>query len=115
MRDGKELTLAKNVSLRAGKRTAVNFDFDQPVLTQLTVKVPQEAKVELCGNNTSAIGSIRNFKTKLQPGKVWEDYSIKVTFEQDGELVTKKRSLTIEAGEKYVVDFSTNTDLYASK
>ena len=116
VRNGKELTLTKNVVLRAGKDVDVRFDFDRPVTTQLTVKVPENANVKLCGNNTSATGIVRNFKTKLKPGKVWEDYSIDITYERDGEQITQSRSISIEAGEKYVVDFSSpEKNLYVSK
>ena len=109
-RDGKEISLTKEVVLRAGITSNVNFDFDQPVLTQLTIKVPENASIELCGNKTSAIGKVRNFKTRLMPGKTWKDYKVAVKIKEDGKLVEKTKSLSISAGGQYVVDFSDTTD-----
>lgn len=113
-RDGKELTLQEDVSLRAGKNSFVSFDFERPVLTQLTVKVPKQATVELCGNKTKATGAVRNFKTRLEPGKVWEDYQIEISYKVDGQVVKQNRSISIEAGGSYVVDFDSEKDMYVS-
>jgi uncharacterized protein (TIGR03000 family) len=109
-RNGKEIALTKSVQLRAGKQSTVNFDFDQPVLTQLTVKVPENAKINLHGNETSAKGKVRNFRTRLQPGKTWENYKIAVEIEENGQVIEKTRTLHITAGQKYVVDFSDTKD-----
>ena len=114
-RNGKDIALHENVSLRAGKSSFVSFDFDRPVLTQLTVKVPSNAKVKLCGNKTNRTGSVRSFKTRLEPGKVWDDYQIEVSYEVDGEVVKQNRTISIEAGQAYVVDFQAEKDLYVSK
>lgn len=116
IRDGKRIALKKEVSLTAGVRTSVDFEFDRPILTQLTVKVPHEAKVELCGNSTAAMGETRNFKTRLMPGEVWDNYEVEISYREDGQLVKKRKSLSIEAGQKYVVDFNEMTNgLYVSK
>ena len=85
------------------------------MVTKLTVKVPENASVQLCGNRTSAKGKVRSFKTKLLPGKVWSDYEVAVSFEHDGETVTRKRNISISAGGNYVVDFSGEAGLYVSK
>ena len=115
IRNGKEISLKKTVVMRAGISTSVDFDFDSPVLTKLTVKVPENATVKLCGNNTSVAGEVRNFKTKLKPGQVWEDYDIDISYEKDGKTVNQRRVITIEAGQKYVVDFDSDRDFYVSK
>jgi uncharacterized protein (TIGR03000 family) len=115
VRDGKEISIRKQVTLRAGSETQVDFDFDSPVLTQVTVKVPADARVMLCGNSTSATGSVRKFKTHLMPGKVWSDYEVEVSYPRDGQIVNEKRTLTIEAGEQYELDFVSGKSLYVSK
>ena len=113
--NGKTVSLNRSVVLRGGDSRLVNFDFAKPVMTQLTVKVPEDATVKLCGNDTAAKGTVRNFKTRMMPGKTWDSYSIEVSREVDGEVLTQRRSVKIEAGGKYVVDFKSDHDLYVSK
>ena len=114
-REGREIALEERVALLAGRDSHVNFDFERPVLTQLTLKVPQNAKVELCGNQTKATGNVRHFKTRLEPGKVWNDYKISVSYDVDGETVNQNRTISIKAGKSYVVDFDGENDMYVSK
>ena len=114
-RDGETICLEKSVVLKGGDSHSIDFDFQSPILTQLTVKVPEKAKVKLCGNDTSAQGEVRNYKTRLVPGKVWQDYQVEVTVDVNGQEITQKKSITIKAGEKYVVNFLTSEDLYVSK
>ena len=114
-RNGKEVLLDRTVVMRSGKTETVQFDFDKPVLTQLTVTVPDNASVKLCGNETKAKGDTRNYKTRLMPGQVWEQYDIDVSYDRDGKTVTERRTISIEAGQKYVVDFGLENDLYVSK
>ena len=114
-RDGRDVTLQQQVVMQAGRNQSVSFDFDRPVLTQVTIKVPENASIKLCGNDTVISGSVRNFKTRLMPGQVWEDYAIDVSYEKKGQTVAKRQTITIEAGQKYVVDFESGKDLYVSK
>lgn len=114
-RNGQTISLDKRVVLRGGESRSVSFDFETPVLTQLTVKVPENAHVKLCGNETSATGTVRNYRTKMKPGKVWEDYEVEVSLLVDGQTVTRHRSVTIMAGGQHVVDFESENDLYVSK
>ncbi len=114
-RDGKEVSIKKSIAMRAGRDSFVEFDFDRPVLTQLTLKLPENATVKLCGNVTKATGSVRNFKTHLQPGKVWDNYDITISYEKNGKIVDENRTIEIKAGEKYVVDFDSGSDYYVSK
>lgn len=113
-RNGKTISLNRSVVMRGGDSRVVKFDFKKPVMTQLTVKVPEDATVKLCGNSTGAKGSVRNFKTKMMPGKTWDDYTVEVSREVNGETLTQRRSVKIEAGGKYVVDFKSDKDLYVS-
>lgn len=117
VRDGREISLERNVVMRSGRSEFVKFDFDNPVMTQLTVKVPEDAKVELCGNATKASGSLRSFKTAMMPGQIWENYDIQVQFQQDGKIVNRQKSITIKAGQQYVVDFESGSsvNMIASK
>ena len=114
-RDGKDITLQKEIVLTAGRQSRVKFDFDKPVLTQLTVKVPENAKIELCGYKTEATGSVRNFRTQLMPGKKWDNYDVLVSYEKDGKIWQKQKTLSIAAGQDQVVDFLNLKDYYVKK
>ncbi len=105
--DGREVVQTKDVKLRAGQRAELKFDFDAPVETSLTVRVPDEAKVTLSGSETRSVGSERKFVTRrLKAGEVWSDYTVVVTFERDGETLTKEQTIELRAGESRTLTFN---------
>lgn len=124
-RNGKTLTETKKIRLVAGQHTALAFQFapnadeqlaDKPVETKLTLKVPAEAKVYLSGRATTSTGEVREFATtKLVPGKSWADYTVVVTYEKDGQLLTQEKNVTIKAGDSSEVTFDFNSDRVAAK
>jgi uncharacterized protein (TIGR03000 family) len=83
--------------------------------TTLTLKVPAEAKVFLAGNETSSSGEVREFTTtKLAAGQSWDNYTIRVTFEQDGQTISREKTITLNAGDSQVVSFESEGQLVAS-
>ena len=111
-RDGKRLVRTQMVRMKPGITRTVEFDFDRPVTTVLALKVPVDAKVRLCGAETSATGERRFFETsKLKDGQSWEDYEIEVVVNRDGKEVVARKSLELCAGDSQsiVFDFEDNT------
>jgi uncharacterized protein (TIGR03000 family) len=123
-RDGETVTETKVLRLFAGQHSTLAFDFapnsneqlaDKPVETKLTLIVPEDAKVFLSGHPTSSTGTVREFATnKLIPGKSWADYTVVVTYEKDGQLLTQEKNVTIAAGDAREVAFDFETDKVAS-
>lgn len=104
-RDGKKIERNELVSLKAGQAEAVEFDFEKSV-TSLALKVPANARVTLCGKTTNAQGDSRHFSTtKLEPGQVWNDYTIEVAFESNGKVVRQEKKINMIGGESYQLTF----------
>ena len=105
-RDGQEVVKHKTVKLTTGIEEMVAFNFDRPAMTTLTLNVPRDAKVLLCGCETSAKGTQRHYRTKsLLPGEVWDDYTVKVFLEKDGKRLTRTETISIVGGEVRTLDF----------
>ncbi len=101
VRNGKKIVRTKLVNLRRGHDQTVSINFEEPV-TALALSVPKNAKVKLCGNETSTQGSLRYFATKrLEEGEVWKDYKVEVQYESNGETKTEERVVTLTAGEVF--------------
>ena len=116
-KEGREIAMNRKVTLQAGLSELVKFDFEQPQLTQLSLKVPSDALVTLSGNPTTAKGEVRYFKSRtLKPGESWSDYRITVTVVRDGKDLVAEKILNIESGQDYVLDFDfSQPDLYVSR
>jgi uncharacterized protein (TIGR03000 family) len=102
-RDGKTLRQTKVATLRAGRTTSLDFDFDgsNVVETSLTLNVPEDAKVFLSGSPTQATGSQRRFSTtRIAEGQEWADYLIRVTVERDGQTLSKEQRVTLNGGDQ---------------
>lgn len=117
-RDGKLVEETKTVSMQAGRTARVAFSLEASEVattTTLTLNVPADAKVFLAGNETTGTGAVREFTTsKLAAGQSWENYSIRVTFDRDGQTVTREKSVTLNAGENQMVSFESEAALVAS-
>lgn len=112
MRNGKQLVRTETVQMKRGVTRTLEFDFDKPVTTLLSLKVPANAKVRLCGAETSATGERRFFETsKLQDGESWDNYEIEVTVDREGEEVVARKTLSLHAGDSrsIVFDFQDKT------
>lgn len=100
--DGKEVVRTKTVDLRAGDSVELAFEFAAAATTNLTIRVPEGASVELAGAKTNASGAERQFATtKLATGQVWEDYAVVVTL--DG--VSKTQTIDLRGGENRTLTF----------
>jgi len=105
-RGGKQLVRSHNIRMKLGVTRTVEFDFDKPVTTALALKVPADAKVRLCGAETSATGERRFFETsKLNDGDSWENYEIEVAVNRDGKEVVARKSLKLHAGDSQSIVF----------
>ncbi|MHB9076537.1 MAG: TIGR03000 domain-containing protein [Pirellulaceae bacterium] len=113
---GKVVTQTKMVNLRAGGQAELAFDLraQAPVETALTIHVPSDARVFLAGNETRGNGSVRTFRTtKIDGGKAWSMYAVKVTVVRDGEDLTKEKTITLRAGDQAELTFDFEADKVA--
>ena len=117
-RDGKPVELHRKVVMRAGQKREIKFDFDTPMRTKVSLRVPANATVELAGNKTkSTKATLRHFETSLKPGQTWDDYKVIVIYEQGGKKVTREHTLNVVAGKQYVLDFHSekSVNMFVSK
>ena len=108
-RDGETLEQTKVAMLRAGKLSALDFDFDDSGVTEtvLTLNVPEDAKVFLSGNDTRATGEQRRYSTtRIPAGKKWADYVVRVTVERNGQTLSKEQEVTLKGGDQTELDFN---------
>jgi uncharacterized protein (TIGR03000 family) len=70
------------------------------VKTQLTLKVPAEAKVTLAGVATKQSGAVREFSTtKLAAGQDWQNYQVVVEMDRNGRTLREERTITLTGGQ----------------
>jgi len=115
---GRPKEQTKTVWLVAGEEQTVSFnaagttavaDSDEPadlpqVATNLTLRVPADAKVWIEGHLTASTGAVRNFGTKrLAQGQEWNDYEVRVVTVVAGQEQAVVKKLTLTGG--------TNTDV----
>ncbi len=98
-KDGRQIVRTQLVRMRPGKERVVRFNFNQPQVTTLVLRVPEDAEVLLDGKATKATGKTRTFSTrKLSNEQSWNDYKIEVRYTKDGQPVIEQRSLDLVAG-----------------
>ena len=108
-KEGKPTEKTKTVALAVGQRETVSFTAEaKPPLeeikpaatpTNLTLRVPANAKVWLQGRLTTTAGTVREFETEsLRDGESWDDYNITVVSEIHGRPWTTTRRVTLTAG-----------------
>ena len=101
MRGGKKTIRTKMVTMRPGVDQTVKLDFDDTVTT-LALKVPVDAKVELCGKPTHQTGVHRSYTTSSLPeGKTWKSYKVSVEYVVDGKKRVEERTLDLQAGQQH--------------
>ena len=117
-------TVVKNeaIKLSAGDRVAISFagnnDAQLAVAparakTELTLSVPEDAKVYLAGSATSQRGALRTYAThRLNEGQSWDGYTIRVEVERNGKTEVKEETVTIIGGEKYELAFNFDNDMH---
>ena len=114
-RDGRPVMQTQTITLRAGQHQHLAFEFSdvQEAIaeenrsdTRLTLNVPEHATVVLGGRETFATGAVRVFATdRLNGSDKWEDYTIRVSLELGGEIVSREQSITLNAGDDKQLTF----------
>jgi uncharacterized protein (TIGR03000 family) len=124
VRNGQTVTRTQMVAVTAGQRRNVAFHFNatqdalaqQPVETNLKVRVPKDSKVYLSGNETRSTGSVREFTTtQLATGQTWQQYEIRVESEQHGQPVVQTKVVTLTGGQTQEVAFDFDAPQIASR
>src|SRR5690606_14806234 len=71
----------------------------------ITVSLPADALLEVNGQQTSSIGTMREFRdSQAKPGAVYR-YLLRASFERDGRRISQERLVRLRAGEKEHVIF----------
>lgn len=69
------------------------------VKTQLTLRVPADAKVTLAGVATKRSGEVRQFSTsRLTEGQAWQNYQVVVEMDRNGKTLREERTITLVGG-----------------
>lgn len=116
IRDGQVVEETKTIDLKAGQVARLAFDLDAPqkVETTLTVHVPADAKVYLAGNETTAKGQTRVFRTTGLRGDLrWDDYTVKVEVERGGRTIVEEKKVSLKAGDAKELTFDFEADKVA--
>jgi len=71
----------------------------------IVVEVPENARVFIDGNPTSAISAVRSFRTPALQADEDFFYTIRVVAEQNGRTVEETKKVYIRAGERAAVNF----------
>lgn len=100
-------TISKQVVVRAGHRTVVDFTAAADVVTSsVTVNLPAKSKLFVDGVATSTTGGTHTFKTpELTRGKSYV-YKFSAEIERDGQTELESREVTFKAGEPISVNFT---------
>jgi uncharacterized protein (TIGR03000 family) len=115
--DGQRVTDTKTVSLRGGDAKLLAFDLKPAaeIATTLTLRVPQDARVELAGRMTNAQGTVRTFTTRaLQGDRVWQGYTVRVMVDRNGRTLTQERQIDLQAGKATTLEFDFNAPRLAT-
>ena len=111
--DGATKSAQQAVKLRAGSAERLVFEAEsatnvvdtdaapQATDAETVVKlhVPAGAEVSLGGNLTNGEGETRIFRTKqLAAGEQWDNYTVRVTVDVNGQPISKERTLDVAAG-----------------
>jgi uncharacterized protein (TIGR03000 family) len=100
-------TTSKQIVVRAGHRTVVDFTGPavETVATPVTVNLPAKAKLFVDGVPAAVAGGTHTFKTpELAKGKAFV-YEFRAEVEKDGTTETLSKKVTFTAGEPVTVDF----------
>ena len=118
-RNGRLVSDTKTVTLRAGQRTSLRFDLQpqqaSPIETTVSIRVPSDAKVFLAGHLTKSTGSQRTFTTtKLAAGEAWDNYTIRVEADVNGQRVSQTRTIRLVGVENQSLSFLNSEDKVAA-
>lgn len=112
-RDGRTEPRSKLVYLRAGERAEISLGVEAArptppatLLTRLTVRVPEDARLYLDGRGVAGSGTVRRFRTMaMRRGETRPDYTIGAVVERSGRTLTKQETITLVAGRLHEVSF----------
>jgi uncharacterized protein (TIGR03000 family) len=116
--NGKTVSDTQVVRLTAGERTQVAFNLTEKTeqnasrtnSTKLTLNVPADAKVYLAGQETKSAGERREFvSTKVTQGGKWDNYTIRVVANVDGQPVEEERTIRLLPGDDQELTFNFGT------
>ncbi len=117
--NGQTVTDTQVVQLTAGEQTKVAFNLAEKTeqnaakstKTKLTLNVPADAQVFLAGQETKSTGEHREFvSSKVAPGGKWDNYTVRVVANIDGQPVEKEQTITLVPGndQELTFDFGTS-------
>ncbi|GIW78566.1 MAG: hypothetical protein KatS3mg105_0373 [Gemmatales bacterium] len=70
----------------------------------ITVKVPDDAVIEINGRRTRSTGPVRTFETPpLEVGTTYH-YTIRMTYTEGGKKVSRLRRIQFRPGEETIID-----------
>ncbi|MCH8042263.1 MAG: TIGR03000 domain-containing protein [Planctomycetes bacterium] len=117
-RNGRLVSDTKTLTLRAGEQASLRFDLPQQaqrVETTVSIQVPANAKVFLAGSPTKSTGRERTFTTtRLTAGQAWENYTVRVVADVNGQSVTQSRTIKLIGGEDQTLTFRFAEDKLAA-
>jgi uncharacterized protein (TIGR03000 family) len=80
--------------------------------TRLTLHVPADAVVTLAGVPTKQTGETRQYTTtRLASGQVWDNYTVVVSLERDGQTLREERTIQLTGGQaqELSIDFDSQS------
>lgn len=89
---------------------------EDEVNTIVRLHVPDDALVFLADRSTESSGAVRTFKTQsVKAGEVWEDYTIRVEWNENGKKIRIEKKVSIVGGTEADFHFSQETNQLASR
>ena len=105
--DGATKTIAKQITVRAGHRTMV--DFTERATSDVTVNLPAKARLTVDGVDTRMTGGKHTFKTpELTKGQPFS-YIFRAEIDRNGTTQIVSQEVKFKAGEPVNVDFTDAT------
>jgi uncharacterized protein (TIGR03000 family) len=105
--EGKTKTIAKQITVRAGHRTVV--DFTERASSEITVNLPAKARLTVDGVDTRMTGGKHTFKTpELTKGQPFS-YIFRAEIDRNGGTEIVSQEVKFTAGEPVNVDFTDAT------
>jgi uncharacterized protein (TIGR03000 family) len=100
------LALATDAPAQSGTRTPYvpppPRPRDQPAT--LVIRLPADAALEIQGSKTQQQGEVRRFTSPPLPPNQPFTYTLKGTWQENGQPVVRERTVPVRAGEEVAVD-----------
>jgi uncharacterized protein (TIGR03000 family) len=107
MKEGKPVKETKQVSVKAGQQTVMDFTPKKKSATALvTLKLPEGARLFVDGAPYALPVGQRTFTTPaLNAGETYH-YNLKAEMEQAGKIITETQRVNVMAGKQVTVEFN---------